>query len=115
MDNAREVKRWTPENTDTRSRYAYDERILYSDGYAQIETRDPVSISQDNSDKFYRLEANYENRLDLVSWKFYDTPLYWWVIAYASNIQDPLSVPAGTLLRIPTLSRALREVNDARV
>ena len=44
-----------------------------------------------------------ENRLDIISNKYYGTPRYWWVIALANEIIDPFDIPIGTYLRIPSL------------
>ena len=42
---------------------------------------------------------------DSISLKYYNSPLYYWVILDYNEIQDPLEKPAtGTLLKIPTLN-----------
>jgi hypothetical protein len=47
--------------------------------------------------------ANEENRLDLVSFRMYNTPVRWWIIARFNSIINPNYVPAGTVLKIPRL------------
>ena len=47
--------------------------------------------------------ANEENRLDLVSFRVYNTPVRWWIIARFNSIINPNYVPAGTILKIPRL------------
>lgn len=100
-----EVNRYK-KTSRTASRYKYLDRIE-SDGYEYIESQDVLEFKRSNKDSFFAVPLGYENRLDLVSYKFYGSALYWWVIAVASGIQDPFVVPVGTVLRIPPKSVAL--------
>lgn len=46
--------------------------------------------------------TNVTDRLDMLSYKYYQTPRYWWVLAMVNNIgAGTMFVPAGTKLRIP--------------
>lgn len=83
------------------SRYKHLSRIE-EDGFNYIETVNPLKIPKNSTDSYFKVTKKYENRLDLISYKFYNTVLLWWVIAKASNILDPLNVKEGTLLRIPS-------------
>lgn len=49
------------------------------------------------------VKAEEENRLDLVSYRVYGTPVNWWIIARFNAIIEPNNVPVGTELRIPRL------------
>ena len=63
-----------------------------------------------NTDEVWPMPLAGVPRLDLLSSDFYGVPDLWWVIASVNNINDPLvSVPAGTLVRIPTKSRLAAE------
>lgn len=42
-------------------------------------------------------------RLDLVSYRVYNTPVKWWVIARFNSIINPETAVAGTKLKIPSL------------
>lgn len=43
-----------------------------------------------------------ENRPDLVSYKFYNTVIYWWLICVVNNIEDPITeFTTGRLIKIP--------------
>lgn len=88
---------------DERSRYQHDRRIIYTTGESIIETSDRINFKRSNKDRMYTVEAGYENRLDLVSWKVYGSALYWWAIAAASGITDPFVVPVGTILTCPPI------------
>lgn len=88
---------------DIYSRYKHCKRFYYSDGVADVETLPQVVIEQSTDDKFFRVTDKFENRLDLISYKYYKTVQLWWLIAYASNILNPFDVPVGTVLRIPTI------------
>lgn len=50
-----------------------------------------------------KVYASEENRLDLVSYRIYNNPVYWWIIARYNAIINPDHVPAGTELKIPRL------------
>lgn len=102
-----EIKRYKV-NADDTSRYKNDDRIVYDTGEEIIETADRRKFPRDERDRFYKVESGFEDRLDLISFKFYGSSDYWWVIASASNIEDPFDVKVGTVLRIPELALVLR-------
>lgn len=47
--------------------------------------------------------ANESGRLDLVSYRVYNTPVKWWLIARFNAIINPETAIAGTKLKIPRL------------
>ena len=47
--------------------------------------------------------ANEAGRLDLVSYRVYNTPVHWWIIARFNAIINPDAVAVGTKLKIPRL------------
>lgn len=47
--------------------------------------------------------ANESGRLDIVSNRVYNTPVYWWIIARFNAIINPETAIAGTVLKIPRL------------
>lgn len=47
--------------------------------------------------------ASESGRLDLVSYRVYNTPVYWWIIARFNGVINPETVTAGTILQIPKL------------
>lgn len=62
-------------------------------------------VSYSDYDIYYEVTNMTENRLDLISLKYYNSPIYWWVIAQANNIFDAFNdVYRGMKLRIPPLS-----------
>lgn len=96
------IKRYKSDvNGYTTSRYKRLNRVIDNEGDEYIESYEDLVFPKRNDDKFYEVESKYENRLDLISYKFYGTPLLYWVIAEASELVDPQIVPVGTLLRIP--------------
>ena len=50
------------------------------------------------------VQSSESGRLDLVSYRVYNTPVNWWIIARFNSIINPDAVQAGTRLRIPILS-----------
>lgn len=99
------IKEWTVD-PESYSRYNDLKRMRSDLGDDFIESYERKKIAVSEDDKYFTVTADYENRLDLVSYKYYGTCMYWWVIAIASEISDPFAVTAGTLLRIPTFERA---------
>lgn len=49
---------------------------------------------------------NEEGRLDLISYRVYNTPVHWWIIARFNGIINPNSVKVGTILKIPRISNS---------
>lgn len=51
---------------------------------------------------YYQHTYNQGERLDLLSYKYYNTPSFWWAIAeFNPEILDFTNIPAGTVIRIP--------------
>lgn len=85
------------------SRYNNLLRLTNEAGKTYIETPYKIKIKETVDDSLYSVESGYENRLDLISYKFYGTPLLWWAIATVNNISNPLDIDVGIVLRIPTM------------
>lgn len=98
------VDRRYQDNTDTTnlSRYKRMWRIRDDEGDLYQETYDEPELTNRSDDQLHQVQPGEENRLDIVSNIYYSSPLYWWIIAQASEIFDPTVVPVGTILRIPS-------------
>lgn len=69
------------------------------------------NIKHDPTDLVYFMEKKYEGRPDMLGYVFYGDPGFWWIIAQYNSILDPfVELVEGTLLLIPTLSRAKAEL-----
>lgn len=56
----------------------------------------------------YRVAVEDVGRLDLISYKVYNSEQYFWVISQANNILDPFNgFSAGNQLKIPNLRQYL--------
>lgn len=84
------------------SRYHHLYRIKDDEGDEYIESYEAMEFPERSDDQYHLVEAGEENRLDLISYKFYGTALLYWVISEASGIDDPFDVPAGITVRIPS-------------
>lgn len=49
------------------------------------------------------VQASESGRLDLVSYRVYNTPVHWWIIARFNGIINPETAVAGIKLKIPKL------------
>mgnify|MGYP003152896175 FL=1 len=71
-----------------------------SDGF-DISSRDLGSLYY--FDTAYVI-AGYQHRPDLISDIFYKTPVYWWLILWYNNIDDPFEgLNLGDQIKIPRL------------
>jgi len=85
------------------SRYKNLRTLMDDNGKIYHESWNQRSIDGSAEDQYYIVTKTEEDRLDMVSLRFYDTPRYWWVIAMANNIIDPFNIEVGLQLRIPPL------------
>lgn len=90
------------------SRYQNLRQVIHSpndvsERFIASETVNPIVSNVEVT--YYTVPATEENRLDLISHKFFGTPNYAWIIAYFNNIEDGFTVQEGQKLVIPkTLS-----------
>lgn len=70
-----------------------------SDRFSALETTNPFSSYCDVI--YYDVTANFENRLDLIAYKFLGSPTYAWVISLFNNLEDGFTVREGQRLAIP--------------
>lgn len=79
-------------------------------GERRQEVWERLDISRDGA-QFHAVVGSDIGRLDLVSYKFYRTPNYWWVIALINNIKNQFTdMVVGQTLVIPSydeIERAL--------
>ena len=67
-------------------------------------------VKYSDTDMYHEVTNMTENRLDLISAIYYNSPIYWWVIAEANYINDVFNdVRRGMKLRIPHLMTALEK------
>ena len=96
--NYEHICRYAPYRTivNTKSSLTYLESI---NPYLYTITTDTI---------YHVVEANQEGRLDTISNIYYGTPAYFWAIAAANNIIDPMTIVAGTVLLIPSIDSLYR-------
>jgi len=67
-----------------------------------------TEINYKHGDTYWTVEAGYEYRTDLISYKFYGTAKYDWIIEEVNNIKDPIKdVVVGKKLIILSQSRIM--------
>lgn len=84
----------------TRKSYWYNCGIVKENSLRYFEIPD-VKVEIKENDLRYIVKAGEEGRLDLISYKYYKTCDYWWVIAIANDIYFPFDFTAGDVLIIP--------------
>ncbi len=68
--------------------------------------REPLDLPLDNTDVLVTITQDIARRPDLISFKAYGNPDFWWVIYEYNGIRDPVfDLKSGQILRIPTLER----------
>lgn len=94
----------SPKQYKYTSRYFNVKRIVDTkDGTEYHATLKQYTVPISSQDQYFTVDSTTENRLDIVSYRFYGTAIYWWVIAFANQIIDPFKVKIGDILRIPSL------------
>lgn len=84
------------------SRYVKSKVIRYGDNHKlTFKTYKKQEITSNPADKFAVVPPGMEYRPDLVSYKAYGVPDFWWRIMEANNIKDILDFKAGMTIRIP--------------
>lgn len=59
------------------------------------------------------IQYNSSDRLDLISYRVYDDPQYWWVILAANGYQIEFDIEDGEILRVPfPLSDAINNIRE---
>ena len=87
------------------NKYRLTNNVFY--GTSSYNTNISNAISNGTIDCYTHVVASGE-RLDQISYNYYNDSKYWWIIAAASRVGWPLQVPAGTILLVPkNLSTAL--------
>jgi nucleoid-associated protein YgaU len=90
------------------SRYNRKKVLVQEDGTEFLESFDKLNLKESGSDKFHLVLAGEKNRLDIISYKYYGTPLLYWIIAEVNNLNNPTLVEPGTVLRIPSTTSVYR-------
>lgn len=49
-----------------------------------------------------------QNNPEILAQRIYNNPHYWWVICQYNGIIDPDNIPAGLIIRFPTIVQAPR-------
>lgn len=95
------------------SRYKHIDELTLADGVVIKATLSPVDLSTYPYEPFteYVVTASDENRIDIIAHRVYGKASMWWAIAYASNLKDPLTLPIGTVLLIPSINTLQRFPN----
>lgn len=76
-----------------------------------LETQNQTEIPANRGDFTHVVSIGEENRLDILANNYYGDPTLWWAIAMANNIIDPFVIPAGSILRIPSISTLNTQAN----
>jgi hypothetical protein len=95
-----------PYGIKNNSRYKHIDELTLYDGKVVKATLGPMDMSvfPFGGTQPYTVPQHMENRIDLISLKFYGISSLYWVICYMNHIDDPLVIPAGRVLFIPSLS-----------
>ncbi|RLC67140.1 MAG: hypothetical protein DRH97_05305 [Chloroflexi bacterium] len=95
-------------NRSTPGRYKKSWAYQDDDGRYFLGTFPAVTIPPHSSDSIYVLEAGDVARPDLIAYKFYKSPEYYWVILWVNGISDPFEeMFAGRTIRVPALRRLM--------
>jgi capsid portal protein len=93
-----------PRNYPNISRYEIYRQIIDNDNNIYVETANQTPVDESQNDKYHEVLQEEENRLDIISNKYYGNPEFWWVIAVGNNLVDPFVIKVGDIIRIPSFT-----------
>lgn len=77
--------------------------------YLETPTLTRVPISEND----IYIEVTTTDRLDLISFNYYGTPEFWWLIANANGIgKGTMYVKEGAILRMPSTTTGVSSYNN---
>ena len=89
----------------------YNWSVWYADKNGDFfGTRQPLKLREHETDFFHVVTDTDSKRIDLIAWKYYRDVNLWWIIAEFNNIINPLEIPVGTTLKIPSYERIQMKV-----
>jgi hypothetical protein len=69
---------------------------------AFFESWNPEEWPDSPEDILWEIESGYETRPDMISYRFYNTTHFWWLICFVNNLNDPAyGFEPGQVIRIP--------------
>lgn len=96
-----------PRKYKNTSRYGIYRQIIDNNN-TYLETSNQIKVAESSNDKYHEVQPDEENRLDIISNKYYGNPEYYWAIAMANNFVDPFIVKSGDIIRIPDFASLLK-------
>jgi hypothetical protein len=88
-------------------------QLIYqtADGKLFYGVYDRPSFPPTPQDTYHTVRQGEDTRLDLISYKYYQTPELWWVIAVSNDILDPLGdLAVGDVIRVPSRNLVFSQV-----
>jgi hypothetical protein len=83
----------------------FGQRMYLVDNTKFWETWEPINIPPSPTDFYVTVNQAVEGRLDLLSYRYYNTPELWWVLAEVNGIFfPPDDLKIGMVLRIPSFT-----------
>ena len=87
------------------SRYKRLRQVIHyledSNRFIALETQNSYDYDHINFE-YYVVTSDRENRIDLISYDYFGTASYSWIISYINGISDGYTVWEGQVLMIPT-------------
>ncbi len=112
-DNYIEGHYVVPYSINSTSRYKHIDELKLIDSKKIKATLGPIDLNvypYDGTTEYVVTSAD-ENRIDIISYKIYGTSSLYWVLCYMNLIEDPLNIPVGTVLFVPSISSLKRFPN----
>ncbi len=94
------VRKSRHRNSRYRNLYRFEDKF----GNKVIETYEKLYIQEHPSDIYYEVQSGEENFLDMIAFRYYKNEGLWWILAEANSLINPFYIPAGTVIRIPSIN-----------
>ena len=81
-------------------------KLNINDGINELDYLDNtlVNFSLRYEPEYYQVADGDSMRYDNISFQFYNTPIYWWIICLVNNITNTFaSLETGTVLKVPNI------------
>ena len=77
---------------------------IHDGGFRYLDLPVLGKIEEGSGDIYHTVLAEEEDRPDVIAYKYYGNVAYWWVVVFANpELINPHKVPAGMVLRIPSM------------
>lgn len=88
--------------TSSSTRYKFPKH-LFDGTFTFLPSKRVYIIPETTRDLYHEVSSGERGKLDIIAYRYYGNVRFWWVIAQANRVINPLRLEPGTQLRIPPI------------